>query len=180
MNVAGRMLQWYVPEFVRRHALQELFAATASAFGVQNPATRDASSGQMLAGYAVFTAEQATAALNSGKDLAPIRRELFDSANAMGAGLRRDLGIRSTAEAMTAARAVYRILRIDLRRAADGEIRIDHCFFSRFYSKRICELVSALDQGLLAGLTGGGRLEFHQRITDGAPCCLASFAEVAP
>jgi hypothetical protein len=37
----------------------------------------------------------------------------------------------------------------------------------------VCALVSALDRGLLAGLTCGGELEFRQRITEGADSCRA-------
>jgi hypothetical protein len=34
--------------------------------------------------------------------------------------------------------------------------------------------MSALDAGLFAGLTGGRTLTFTQRITEGAPACLAN------
>lgn len=180
MNLAGQMLQWYAPGIVRRRALHELFQATANAFGVSIPVPSDASVDALLERYAIFTAEQATVALKSGKDLAPIRRELFESAYAIGARLRNDLGVGSTADAMAAARALYRMLRIDFRGQAGGDIRIEQCFFSRFYSASVCELISALDQGLLAGLTGGGRLQFRRRITEGATCCLATVAVAAP
>jgi hypothetical protein len=179
MNLTGEMLCLYVPDFVRRRALRELFQATATAFGTSVPAPSDESADQLLERYAAFTAAQATVALASGKDVAPIRRKLFESAYAMGVRLRRELGVNSTTDAMAAARAVYRMLRIDFRTPAEGEVRIPQCYFSRFYSPAVCELISALDQGLLAGLSGGGRLAFRQRITEGAACCVANFAEAS-
>ena len=74
---------------------------------------------------------------------------------------------------MAAARVVYGLLDIDLRGTPDGEITVRRCAFSDSYSPEVCRLVSALDTGLLAGLSGGDRLEFTQRITEGGPCCLA-------
>jgi hypothetical protein len=58
-------------------------------------------------------------------------------------------------------------------RVSHGEITVRRCPFSDVYSVEVCRLVGALDSGLLAGLSGGDRLEFTQRITEGAPCCLA-------
>jgi predicted ArsR family transcriptional regulator len=68
---------------------------------------------------------------------------------------------------------VYGLLDIDLRGNGRGELTVRRCAFSEVYSAEVCRLVSALDAGLLAGLSGGDRLEFTRRITEGAPCCLA-------
>jgi hypothetical protein len=80
---------------------------------------------------------------------------------------------------MRAARVIYRLLGIDFRGRADGTIVIRRCGFSRVYSPRACELVSGLDEGLLAGLAGGGggrgRLVFASRITEGCARCEATF-----
>lgn len=177
MNATGQLLRLHVPEFVRRRALLELFAATAGAFGASVPALDGAHADDVLATYAAFTAGWANEAIDGGRDLVPIKRLLFDSAFAIGARLRRELGIGSVADAMTAGHVVYGILRIDFRRAADGDVRIRQCFFSQFYSPPVCELMSSLDQGLVAGLTAGGRLEFRRRITEGARWCEAGFTE---
>ena len=66
---------------------------------------------------------------------------------------------------------VYGLLDIDLRGTRDGEITVRRCAFSDSYSAEVCRLVGALDSGLLAGLSGADRLEFTQRITEGAPAC---------
>ena len=180
MKLAARLLRIHVPEFVRRRALRELFEATASSFGATAPDFEGLASGDLLERYAVFTSEHASALLRSGRDLAPVERDLYSSAHAIGARLREELGINSTADAMAAARAIYGILRIDFQGTGEGNVRIEHCFFSRFYTPSVCGLMSSLDQGLLAGLSAGGRLEFRRRITEGAPCCEAVFAEVSP
>jgi hypothetical protein len=39
--------------------------------------------------------------------------------------------------------------------------------------------MSASDAGLLAGLTGGGRLTFTERISAGAPACIATLQQGA-
>ncbi len=54
-----------------------------------------------------------------------------------------------------------------------GEIVITRCAFSRVYAPAICEFISALDAGIVAGLTGGTTLVFTERITAGAPACRA-------
>lgn len=178
MNLAGQVLRFYVPEIARRRALHELFQSSAAAFGARLPPLRG-SADELLDRYAMFTAEHAAASLSSGRRIAQIREHLYASAYAIGARLRCDLNLSSSSDVMAAARAVYRMLRIDFRRTADGEVRVGQCYFSRFYSPPICRLMSALDQGLLAGLSRGGRLEFRQRITEGAPFCLAAFTEMS-
>lgn len=177
MNLKGQLLRFYMPEFVRQRALRELFRSTATALGASMPAMYGASAEELLHRYALFTAEEAGALVRSGHDLVPIRYRLYDSAHAIGTSLRHELQITSARDSLAAARAVYRSLRIDFRPMPEGDVRIPRCFFSRFYSAPVCHLVSALDQGLLAGLSGGGRLEFRQRMTEGAPCCVAGFVE---
>ena len=67
----------------------------------------------------------------------------------------------------------YQVIGIDFAGTADGRVRIARCGFAAAYSPAVCRLIGALDAGLLAGLSGGDRLAFSQRITEGAPCCLA-------
>jgi hypothetical protein len=174
MNLAGQALRFHTPDFVRRRALRELFQSTAAAFDLPAPALNGASADELLDRYAAFTAEHGNALLGAGERLAATRRSLYLSAYSIGTRLRRELGIESTDDAMAAARSVYRMLRIDFMPVAADEAQVSTCYFSRYYSAPVCRLMSALDQGLWAGLSGGGRLEFRQRITEGAPCCLAA------
>jgi hypothetical protein len=173
VSLALRAVQLHLPGPARRAALRELFAVTADAFGSPAPALAGLGEDELLRRYARFTAGQAEAAIRDGRDLAALQRRLEAAARALGTGLRARLRLATTQDAMDAARVAYRLLGIDFAGTAAGQVTIRRCFFSDLYSVQVCRLAGALDAGLLAGLSGGGRLEFSQRITESAPCCLA-------
>jgi len=52
-------------------------------------------------------------------------------------------------------------------------VTVKRCYFSQFYSGSVCDLISALDDGVFSGLSGGGRLVFSERLTEGNACCRA-------
>ena len=68
---------------------------------------------------------------------------------------------------------IYKVLKIEFQGEPRGNIVIKRCFFSAYYSRSVCQLISSLDEGLLTGLSGGGKLIFSQRITEGHECCRA-------
>ena len=173
MSLALRLLDGHVPAVVRRAALRALFATTAAGFGCPVPPLGGLDADTLLGRYALFTWYQAVAALRDGHDLPTLQDRLERGARALGARLRAGLRLRTTEDTMAAARLVYGLLDIDFRGNGRGELTVRRCAFSEVYSAEVCRLVSALDAGLLAGLSGGDRLEFTQRITEGAPCCLA-------
>jgi hypothetical protein len=55
---------------------------------------------------------------------------------------------------------------------------VSSCYFSSVYSPETCGVLSALDDGIFTGLSGGGRLRFSRRITDGSACCRADIIPV--
>ena len=173
MSLALRLLDGHIPAVARRAALRALFATTAAGFGCPVPPLDGLDADALLRRYAEFTRDQAEAALRDGRDLPALQDRLERGASALGARLRAGLRLRTTEDAMAAARVVYGLLDIDLRGTGGGEFTVRRCAFSEVYSAEVCRLVGALDSGLLAGLSGGDRLEFSQRITEGAPCCLA-------
>ena len=173
MSLALRLLDGHVLAVARRAALRRLFATTAVGFGRPVPPLGGLDADALLRRYAQFTRDQAEAALRDGRDPPALHDLLERGARALGARLRAGLRLRTTEDAMAAARMVYGLLDIDLRGTSHGEITVRRCPFSDVYSAEVCRLVGALDSGLLAGLSGGDRLEFTQRITEGAPCCLA-------
>ena len=81
----------------------------------------------------------------------------------------------TTEEVMIMGRILYRVIGIDFQGTGEGEMIINHCFFSKLYSSQVCQVISSLDQGVFVGLSGGRQLVFSQRITEGQPCCKASF-----
>jgi predicted ArsR family transcriptional regulator len=173
MSLALRLLDGHVPAVARRAALRALFATTAAGFGCPVPPLSGLDADGLLGRYGQFTRDQAETALRDGHDLPALQDRLERGARALGARLRAGLRLRTTDDAMAAARLVYGLLDIDLRGNGRGELTVRRCAFSDIYSAEVCRLVGALDTGLLAGLSGGDRLEFTQRITEGAPCCLA-------
>jgi hypothetical protein len=170
----------YLPRGARRRAIEELFARTAAAFGSPVPPPQGRGTASRLVEYARFTRERAEEALERGagggpESLAALERRLHRAARGLGGRYRLQLAVRSPAEALAAARVIYRGLGIDFRGTPDGQIVIRRCSFAAVYTPRVCALVSALDRGLLAGLSGGGELRFDQRLTEGACCCRAHF-----
>jgi hypothetical protein len=161
---------------IRHRALHRLASATAGGFGVSMPSGRGLSYRKYLQCYAQFTCDAAMRALEQGKDLNALRTRLWANSFALGDRVRKHLHLRSRWAVMTAARLLYRIIGIDFRGSSGGEVRIISCFFSHYYSPSVCQLISALDDGLLSGLAGGGSLTFQYRLTEGHPCCEARFA----
>jgi len=157
----------------RRREIGRLFARTAAAFGCPVPPLQVRSAKGLLAEYALFTREKAEAALEGGEDLQALERRLFAAALAIGSDYRLRLGLRSFRDAMAAARLIYGGLGIDFRGGQSKEVEVRRCAFAAVYTPQVCALISALDRGLVAGLTRGGELEFRQRLTEGASACRA-------
>ena len=158
-----------VPRFLRVPCIRRLAALTADAFQAPVPRVTGPWPAALDA-YAAFTAEAARRALGDETRLETLRARLFVNAHDLGSRLRAALRIRSARRAASVARALYEVIGVDFR-CAGGEFRVRACRFSRCYSPQVCRLISSLDDGLFSGLSGGGRLEFDQRITEGAAAC---------
>jgi hypothetical protein len=166
----------HTPAIVKRHGLVQLFQATAAAFQCDMPRLSRLSREQCLLAYARFTAERAEEALREGDDLPGLQSRLYQNAYRLGRLPGRLLRVQGVDDTMTLGRFLYGILDVDFEGGADGEITIGRCYFSSFYSPEVCQVMSAMDRGLLAGLAGGGDLAFSGRITEGHACCRARFA----
>jgi hypothetical protein len=164
-----------LPDYLQRRKLAELFALTGRAFGELPPATEGLSLGRMRRLYAEFSAAAAARALGAPSKAAEAAGRLFEEASAFGRGVRDELRVASSGEVMAAARILYRSLGIDFKGSKAGEIVIQRCSFETFYRPEVCRLMSRLDAGVLAGLAGGGQLEFTERLTEGAARCRARF-----
>jgi hypothetical protein len=173
MNLLVKLLELHTPGIVKERALRALFEGTAAAFRCPPPPREGRTYEERLAAYARFTAEQAERAIQAGDDLEGLRDRLFQQASSLGRRLRGALGIADNRDVLDLGRVLYRAIGIDLRGDAGGEVTIGRCFFSDHYTSGVCRVVSALDDGLFAGLSGGGRLVFRQRITEGYDCCKA-------
>jgi hypothetical protein len=180
MNGLALRLLPHAPAIVRRQALVQLFGATAAAFQASTPSLSGLSHEQCLLAYARFTADRAAEALADGGSLPELQERLYRNAYRLGRMPGRLLRVRTIDDVMVLGRFLYGILDIDFagseRRGGAGEITIRRCYFTDFYTPQVCQLMSAMDRGLLAGLAGGGELVFTERITEDRPCCRAHFS----
>ncbi len=159
-----------------KQSLKDLFTLTAHAFGKEAPDLRNIPWAESLRQYAVFTRAEVERTLAEGSDIFPVKARLKNDATALGHLLRARLGIRTTQEALDGLAVLYSAIEIDFRADNRGGVTISRCLFSRHYTPEVCRFVSALDEGLAAGFTAGGRLQFSQRITEGSACCKAVLA----
>jgi hypothetical protein len=175
MNLRLLALKICIPAFIKKKKLDELFQLTAHAFGCEAPELKERSYKGRLKEYALFTKREASKRIQEGKNLEEVKRRLFQNACKLGHKIRNDFGISTPDEIMGMNQILYRILGIDFKGETGGDVTIKSCFFSNYYSPRVCQLISSLDEGLAAGLSEGGRLSFSQRITEDKDCCKARF-----
>ena len=173
MSIWVKLMPPELPVFVRREILAELYEATVDAFECPAPAYAGLSYPECLRTYAQFTAEQAERALKSGRDLRPLEARLYGNARPLGGKVRRWLGVNTLGEVMQVGRVLYRAIGVEMQGDAHGQVTVNRCYFSQFYSGAVCRLISALDDGVFAGLSGGWRLAFSARLTEGGGCCRA-------
>lgn len=72
---------------------------------------------------------------------------------------------------------LYRNIGILMDGRLPGEVTVSRCYFSQFYTPEQCALMSYMDSGIIAGILGGGKLEFSERITEGCEKCRAFFVD---
>jgi hypothetical protein len=164
----------YVPGFMRKRKLSLLFQATADAFRVGVPELEGLSYGESLKLYAQFSAALAERSIREGSS-GKVQSRLFQNARRLGQQFKADFKLHNPDEGMQLGAVIYKVLKMEFQGDSLGNIVIKRCFFSNYYSNEVCRFVSALDEGLLVGLLGGGKLGFSQRITAGYPCCKARF-----
>jgi hypothetical protein len=167
------------PAFIQRYILVQLFEATAGAFGCPVPEPGPLSCEEYLHSYALFTRQQAEKAIQSGQDITSLETRLYQNAYALGERLRKWFGLASQPagdlmrDVMQLGQVLYRAIGVEMVGDAHGSVTVYSCYFSQFYSAAVCDLISALDAGIFSGLTGGSRLAFSERLTQGSGCCKA-------
>lgn len=173
MNILVKLLPHTLPDFIRREILAELLTATAAGFACPAPALRHLSYEECLRTYSRFTREKAEQALQSGCDLPTLKAQLYENAYPLGLKLRKWFGLETMAEVMALGQILYRAIGVEMEGDSQGNVCVQRCYFSHFYSGPVCDLISALDEGIFSGLSGGARLTFSQRLTEGGACCRA-------
>ena len=172
MGLLLTLSQICVPEPAKKRELERLFEAGAAAFQTQAPSRVGLSYEDRLRSFAQFTRSEAERHLLS-KDIRNVKKSLFDGAFQLGKEYRSRFRLKTIDDTMRMARVMYGLLGIDLRGNVDGELTVRRCLFSAYYSLEVCKVISSLDEGLMAGLSGGCGLSFSERITDGSKRCRA-------
>jgi len=160
----------YRPGWITRLQLQVLLDTTARAFAMPGKKIRSRTARGALREYAAFTGK----CMKYGKaDPKKLREEAYRTGNL----IRRITGFRESRDIERLVFYLYSNLQISMSGHIPGEIVVSRCYFGRFYSPEQCALMSFVDEGIIAGISGGGRLEFAERITEGCGRCRACFSE---
>lgn len=175
MNLLATVAQFYLPAFIKKKKLQELFELTADGFQCDMPAIKGLSYDESLSAFAQFSKSKAEELLKQPNKTEEVTKRLYRNAFHMGEKLRTDFRVKTQADVLRLSKILYKVLKIDFTGNASGEIIIRRCFFSQIYSPEICGIISSLDEGVAAGLSAGGKLVFEKRITEGNNCCQATF-----
>ena len=154
----------------RRIELQQLMNLTARSFGKPSKRIWTLPNDEALRVYAEYTLEHLQDGVNEH-----LLRRMNENAYKMGRFLRSLFFLKRQADIERFTVALYRNIGIELEGCIPGQLCFRRCFFSHYYTPDICLAASALDDGIIRGLTGKGRLTFQQRITEGSKCCLATF-----
>jgi hypothetical protein len=170
-------LERYTPEWFKRMVIRRLTTLCAVAFQCSAPRLKGFSADELLENYACFTKTVISERLGlNNEERAVLQNRLYREAFQVGQRLRDRLGPADRNEVNRVLRFLYRMIQIDLHSDPQAHgIIIWHCFFSRYYSGEICQIMAAFDRGLAAGLSGGDSLEFYERITDGCEYCRADW-----
>ena len=132
MNPLLGMARIYIPAFVKKRKIEELFNCTASAFECSIPDVSGLSFDECLKKYALFTQEEAEKSIRQGKDLQAIKNRLYQNAFRFGEKIRKQFHVATIEEAMALSRILYHALGIEFHGTAEGEITINRCFFSGY------------------------------------------------
>ncbi len=153
--------------------LHVLLRETAKAFGVEPPRAHRLSAADLLELYARFTAAEARRALADGEDKKLLYRRLYRRFRRLGTRVRKLFRPKHKQDCLAIVTLLYHNIGITISEPAPKEFEVSNCYFSSFYTPEVCGVISAIDSGIFAGVYGGGRLKFDERITAGREVCRA-------
>ena len=174
--------------------IQILLGTTARAFGVRSRPVWYLPREKALRAYAAFTL--ACMRGYAGKGIQPeisrqlypkesrlkcgtcdiqpeVSRRLYRHAYRLGSRIRAVTGFTTPEDQTRLVFYLYRLIGIRMSGRLPGMVTISSCYFSRCYTPEQCAVMSAMDAGIMAGICGGGRLVFTERITEGCGRCCA-------
>ena len=156
-----RALEWHTPAWVVCLEIRILYNTMSRAFGVPEKKIPLWYAGQALRDYAAYSAR---CLMRCEADPGRIYREAYRT----GEQVRRLTGFTEKEDLQRLIFYLYRNIGILMEGHLPGEVTVSRCYFSRFYTPEQCALMSYMDSGMIAGILGGGKLEFTERITEGS------------
>jgi hypothetical protein len=194
MGLRLQLLYWWTPNFVIKRELANLSSKTTDALqkllityaSLQKESNYQSSICKDVQGQrAAMTqthaqmAETLAAAVGHDKAVALGREALFAVGVKLGKQTRNKLGVgEDPNDLIKASKILYRILGIDFHiewlDQTNAVAVIEHCALSEKYSKLTCEILSATDEGVIAGLQPNVVMKFQEYITGGCQNCRAS------
>lgn len=175
-----KILGKHTPSIVRSVEIQLLMNITARGFGTRGKRVWTHRPDKALREYAEFTSD---CMKNCSYDpLSPadsVSGSLAKEAHRTGRLVRAVTGFRKPEDFERLVFYLYKNIDIEMNGSLPGDITVADCYFSRYYSPANCALMSIVDSGVIAGICGGGSLDFYERITEGCKCCKAHFTKGA-
>lgn len=105
------------------------------------------------------------------------RRSLFSVGVELGHDAKRKLGVSDNIDDLIlAAKILYKILGINFKIETKGRdmlMLVDRCSLSNYYTPEACIVLSAADEGVVRGLNPKFKMQYKERITEGAIQCKA-------
>lgn len=157
------------PGFFASFELQVLMRITAKAYDVPAKVIWYKPYKNALQEYGAFT-------VRCMRERKADKRRLYKTAYAAGNRLRRLTGFRERKDIESLVFYLYRNIGITMKGDIPGELLISECYFAGIYRPYECRIMSMVDSGMIAGISGGGRLTFSNRITEGCENCRACFS----
>lgn len=161
-NILERFLR---TEMGRRIEIQTLMQLVTAALELPCQNLLFMPSAQSLGRFATFTAEHLA---SSNKEQ---QQRLHTKAFRLGKRLRQCLNSRDDEALSKFTFQLYQNIGIQMEGRFPKRVIVRRCYFGQHYSPQICSLASLMDEGVICGLFGGGRLVFDERITEGKERC---------
>ncbi len=170
------ILEHNTPEFIKKIEIQILLNTTAKGFGTRAIRVWDKSYKGALAIYKEYTKYAIKYSVKCDNKDGFNSRKLYYYAFKTGSLVSLITGFTEKDDIERLVFYLYKNIEIDMRGNIPGNIYVSKCYFAKSYKPYECRIMSLVDSGVIAGINGGGRLGFTQRITEGCSNCKACFA----
>jgi len=193
MGLKLLFLSWWTPKFFIRDQLANVSESTTKALQTlldahsniasANPTSVVAESIEQkrsnMAKEHARLVDALAAAVGREQAVKLAREALFSVGEEMGKQARSRLGVGdSLVDLAQSVKVIYRILGIDCHLESfdksNAVLVVDKCPLSERYSTLTCEVLSAVDEGVISGLHPNIDLQFKEYITSGCPKCKAT------